>query len=355
MLPTAMYADAEIDATLADLLDINIDEQTRNVVALPVKMGGLGIRAYTPVVGVAYEASRHRILQLPGAPPTDELAARACIDEQTQLFQETVTGWRKRSTESTSRYAGSWMHCLWVPWGAAATFSAALRYRLGIASRHVALHNHCSGCTKAFSRSEYEEHVVACPKRSGHNPTTKHNALRDFLHRLALQGGARSVKEPRHFTEWSCRLCKEKITADQRRQHDACCSGSLDRSGPDLEIELIGVDGTDLTTLYDVSVVHTTSPSNVSCDTSKLIAKRESDKNARYLDQAAAIGLRFSPLIVTSHGLLTNSVIRLLEVLSAAADRDREEVMAEFQVVLHGGNGASVRQAAPFKVRGLRR
>ena len=150
-------------------------------------------------------------------------------------------------------------------------------------------------------------------------------------------------------------MCKDKITADQRRLHDACCSGSLDRSGPDLEIELIGIDGSDLTTLYDVSVVHTTSPSNILTDTAKLIARREGEKNTRYLSQAAAIGLRFAPLVVTSHGLLTENVIRLLEVLSAAADRDREEVIAEFQVVLHGGNGASARHAAPYKVRGLRR
>ena len=47
--------------------------------------------------------------------------------------------------------------------------------------------------------------------------------------------------------------------------------------------------------------------------------------------------------------------MKLLEVLSVVADRDREEVIAEFQVVLHGGNGASARHAAPYKARMLRR
>ena len=40
---------------------------------------------------------------------------------------------------------------------------------------------------------------------------------------------------------------------------------------------------------------------------------------------------------------------------SALAERDPEEVIAEFQVVLHGGNGASAKKSVPFRLRALRR
>ncbi len=113
-------------------------------------------------------------------------------------------------------------------------------------------------------------------------------------------------------------------------------------------------NGRETTVLYDVTILHTTSPSSLHTTVEASIRRKIREKEDKYLAKANASGMSFVVLPLRSHGGLAPATMGLLTALTALTGRPLEEVIGELQHTLHTGNGVTLRSVVPFSLRSRR-
>ena len=232
-------------------------------------------------------------------------------------------------------------------------FGAALRYRIGAAGRHDPPHLMCQPCGLVLSPPDFDIHIAGCVRQRGHNCRKKHDSLRDTSAHIAEEAGLEVEKEPRDFKSSVCSFCGEKFSCNEGPAHKLRCSpGARFRpTGPDIVIHwdhptVTNSAGTlKHTAVYDWTVVHATAASHEDASLKQLFAAKRVEKERLYREIVEEVGASFVVLCVSSHGVFSPEVIKLVKDLARATGDPANDIAARFRTTLARGNGRTLHRA----------
>jgi hypothetical protein len=318
------------------------DDLVRDLLALPVKMGGLGVTPSGTIRYAAYAASYDRAIRDLGVHPAVGPVAPTQGVATLALHESSLEGLKgdptlKRHLEQTSeRFASRWLTYARGRCNPDA-FAAAVRYRLRARDVRTPYEQVCDGCSKKFEGCHFVEHCAGCPRLPEANASTKSEMLVKFLERFCNErAGVVAVRQPKGYQTYTCGKCRVVVDAKDVREHGTRCKTRPWRSGPDL-----AVHWKDGCVIYDLTIVHGTAASYSGRSVASVVDKRVKEKKALY-DAMMPTGTRFVVLPVLGLGGLHANTLQLLSRLADAADAEFDDLVAEFGLVLQEGTGRAL-------------
>jgi len=316
--------------------------------ALPQRLGGLGLCRQLQIARFAYEASvAHAFRAIPRAsapaapppqPPTQQAATEQHHEQQRTRLLTEFPSLERHLSECSQKGAGAWLTASRLDFRGPA-FAAALRYRLRAPPAGQPSLLVCPGCRATLPDDDFDEHAAGCVKIAGQNATKKHHAIVNLLAQMCARAGVACDKEPRDLQAYNCHGCGSLVSAAGRDTHKNNCHGKFSRTGPDLRITWHN----GATTVYDVTVVHTTAPSHANTRPGRIVDKKVADKTAFYTPLLA--GEPFVVLPVRALGKIEDETRALIKTLSTIAETDPREALEEVSVALARGVGLSLVEA----------
>ena len=162
------------------------------MVHLPLKSGGLGLRAYATLAPQCYAASFN--------PTSDSEAARTkVIDMKLQEFVDSDSRWKEHRQATARRHACGWLQqpsSLFAFKGLDFTRALQLRIRYAGEWPQQKTMEVCQCGFLSKSPQDSETHLVGCSVHAGLGPSTRHNAVRDAVSTYLREHGATTMKEP---------------------------------------------------------------------------------------------------------------------------------------------------------------
>ena len=229
-----------------------------------------------------------------------------------------------RHLQSTSGYVNPYL------------FRYAIMMRLGIKPPTLTDKLDCPGCAAEISSYDIFQHIVGCTKCNGMNATRKHSYLVRFLASLCSKAGVPCVVEPRSHASFYCMKYKAHISEGAIDKHP--CRARRIRSGPDLGIMWPHMGEV----LYDLTVVHTGSPSYRKMTEAQLLQNAIERKQKKYVLSGGVDEDYFRCLPMTESGYLHENTRKLLTSLAKKANLDICEVTEAFQLEIEKLNAYTI-------------
>ena len=330
------------------------------IVRLPVKKGGMGLAASSPLRETAYVASRYSVLErrnsfsaridnaVPSHPsiPKNSTMKVIPVDEKASTSIHHVEVLKKLQTDpdikpilqATSFKGNSdWIlsNAKYIP---SHLFKLAIMPRLNAQHPDLPTSLLCPGCGILLNNRNALTHIPGCAQCSGINTTVKHNSLVGFLHRLCVKAGIPCETEPRNFSTWKCIACRSTISPENQLVHQKTCAGKkLCRSGPDLVIYW-----NTGAVFYDLTVIHELSMSNRGKKCTQLMNDALQRKSNTYVRTNLIREDSFQCLPVLAGGALHRNTQNLVHSLADAAMLNRKQVELEMKLTIQELNGLGI-------------
>ena len=215
-------------------------------------------------------------------------------------------------------------------------FRYVIMTRLGIKPPTLNDKIDCPGCAAEVSSAHIFQHIVGCTKCNGMNATKKHSYLVRFLASLCSKAGVPCVVEPRSHSSFYCTKCKAHVSEGEIEKHP--CRARRIRSGPDLGIMWPHIGEV----LYDITVVHTGSPSYLKMTEAQLLQNAIERKKKKYVYSGGIEDDYFKCIPMTESGFLHEHTRKLITALAKRANLNVKEVVEAFQLEIEKLNAYTI-------------
>ena len=345
--------DAIRNRLLTALVGHQLSDLERSMVALPVKLGGLGISNPVLVADCEYQSSRSIsssltnliVNQVDSFSDLDLVSVvqvkkgvvkqkEERLQQEYNQIQEQLPALQKRALEfAQEKGASSWLSCIPVQ-TAGYTLnkdefrdSVSLRYGWKLKS----IPKHC-----ACGKNSDVDHLLSCSK--GGYSCLRHNALRDtFASLLSIFCKDVVVEPPLIPTELE--LTRGTVSSDAAR----------------LDIAARGIWSPFDKTLIDVRVTHPNALSQQSQSLKSIFQSHEREKKRKYLERVLQVEkASFIPVVLSTTGACAPEANRLMKRMAAMISVRKKELYSDVMRHMRTKISFTLLKAALVSIRGFR-
>jgi len=356
----AQWFDASVIQCIQRWALASLDEVSRALACLPIRMGGLGLTPQVEILPGAYAASRGTALggNEDGVLLSQSAHSNVVFQKIADKIDEDKMIARHREHSSQQHTASLFFACdLQVP---GSDFSAALRWRLfaPVAGSHTGME--CPGCHATFKDPrDWMRHTPNCQRVPGHNSNSRHAALKltvkQFLADNNIQFGS---TEPRHCHVVNCPGCNEKMLLDKFEEHGANCAAlkvnpaaaKPRATGPDIAVYMPTgeFDGQ----LVDVTVCASECQTHCGKPLEEAFCAAEKDK-ARNYEEFIPEGQKLVVFGCTENGVLSaqaSAFVNRVTSSSRGNAHTARRLIAARALAAHGSSLCNAERQAGYKV-----
>jgi hypothetical protein len=326
----------------------------RELLSLPVRLGGLGIPNPISISGDAFKASQlitAPLLQsvLNGTSATTAQAAQKRAkndlskdkhkqqDEQAKLLKQDLTPTLKRCVDlAQEKGASTWLSALPLTSHGFAlhksAFKDALALRYGWPLQNTP--SHCA-CGKAFS----VDHALSCS--TGGFPTIRHNEVRDLTARLLSEVCHNVTTEP-HL---------QPLTGESMRHRSAITTDNAR-----LDVSMCGFWGGRFEKAFiDVRVFNPSAASNRSSSLTATYKRHEQDKKRDYEQRILEVEhASFTPLVMSCTGGMGSIATTFYKRLAAMISEKRDTPYSQVVHLIRAKLSFALLRSSIMCIRGAR-
>ena len=353
--PLLKEFDDNIEGVWSGWAQCEVDEATRTLAHLPVKLGGLGFTRMQQIANAAHESSVDAAFAgRDGASVLKQAARVLPINMALAKYVDDCGPQLKRLRELNCQPGTATILRDPTVRCEPGAFSAALRWHLGAPLKNTPEQVECPGCHTTFERRAFLFHGGSCARVPGCNVSTAHASVKKAFAQLCHDSRVQCESaEPRDLRNTVCPGCKTELVEARWADHAKACKQfnlltmqAPRGSGPDVRFypPSRGTDTQHDATVIDVTHVSLMAPSHGGSP-GREFASREQSKVLKYGAACAAANTRLVVGAMSENGILSRAFGTVVDDLALHSGMQAHEARKRIQAAVQVGHGRALANA----------